>query len=357
MHKYLKSFLVALLCLVCGSFLFGGVKFTVAPISPLFREFMADPYAPSSKFHVVPTLTEDSIPTTVYHVAGGEYIETSFKTKGQANYFNLKAGANIGFLRFEAGFFQIETYLNGGLNTIFELEGATDNLGFDGFYSVGLNIRLWDVIALQGGIHHFSGHWGDEILVSMAKNNSSINLGSISLLEYTRDNSWLFSLSFEPLKTFRLYTAFEIPMKTAWVRPAAHVPSFGVHPYNPDKPQYKHIAGQEGVNPVAYPDEYKAMRVQAGTEIKFPLFSIGSFFVAGDFQLHQDGQTNHQVDSYDQGNHWELTLTVGGGFEFNQGYLDRKIRIEAFYHYGRFPLLNFFYQRGHYISVGLAING
>ncbi|MFA6822128.1 MAG: hypothetical protein WCR26_08070, partial [Sphaerochaetaceae bacterium] len=178
-----------------------------------------------------------------------------------------------------------------------------------------------------------------------------------SLLEYTRDNSWMLSLSIEPIKSLRLYSLFEIPMQAAWVRPAAHVPSYVVKPSDHDKPQYENIAEQEGVSPVAYDDSYLAMRIQAGTEIRFPLFSLGSFFVAGDIQFHQDGQTNHQVDSYDSGKPWEITFTVGGGFEFNQGYFDRKMRIEAFYHYGRFPLLNFLYQRGHYISVGFAING
>jgi len=357
MNKYLKISIVALVCLVCGSPLFSAVKFTPVPNTPLFREFIADPYAPASKFHIVSALTEDSIPNTIYHAEDNQYVEIPFKSEGQANYFNMKAGANIGFLRFEAGFFQIEIYLNGGLNAIFELEGATDLLGFDGFYSAGLSIRLWDVVALQAGIHHFSGHWGDEILAKMAEINPSANLGTMSLLEYTRDNSWLISLSIEPIKTLRFYTAFEIPMQAAWIRPAAHVPSFAVKPKEADKPLYEHIANQEGVTPVEYSDSYLAMRIQAGTEVKFPLLSVGSFFVAGDIQFHQDGQTNHQVNSYDSDNPWEITLSVGGGFEFNQSYFDRRLRIEAFYHYGRFPLLNFFYQRGHYITVGFSVNG
>lgn len=114
MNKYLKISIVALVCLVCGSPLFSAVKFTPVPNTPLFREFIADPYAPASKFHIVSALTEDSIPNTIYHAEDNQYVEIPFKSEGQANYFNMKAGANIGFLRFEAGFFQIEIYLNGG---------------------------------------------------------------------------------------------------------------------------------------------------------------------------------------------------------------------------------------------------
>ncbi len=349
------SILLLVMLTVSTALLFSGVGFKIAPVTPLFREYLADPYAPSSKFNRLTALTEESIPKNIYYVDEGQYAEIPFTHEGQKNYFNLKVGANVGLLRFETGFFQMEAFLYGGLNTLFEFEGATDNLGFDGFYAVGGSLRLWDVVAIQGGIHHFSGHWGDEILKSTAEENSAVNFKDMTLLEYTRDNSWIIAISIEPTKTFRFYSTVEMPQKTAWVRPAAHVPVTGTHP---NKPMQEHIAGQEGVEfEVEYPSSYRALRVQVGSEVRFPLYSLGDFFIAGDFQFHQDGKTLHLMNSYSETNPWEFTMCLGLGFEFNRGYRERKVRLESFYHYGRLPLLNFFFQRGHYVSVGVSISG
>ena len=122
--------------------------------------------------------------------------------------------------------------------------------------------------------------------------------------------------------------------------------------------QHDYITGQEDVETsVAYADSYRAWRLQTGTEVHLPIFTVGSLFLAGDIQFHQDGQTQHQVNGYSPDNPWEITYTVGGGFEFNQGLLDRKFRLEVYYTDGRFPLLNYFYKRSQYVVFGLAISG
>ncbi|MFA7118191.1 MAG: hypothetical protein WC159_05390, partial [Sphaerochaetaceae bacterium] len=122
--------------------------------------------------------------------------------------------------------------------------------------------------------------------------------------------------------------------------------------------QFENITGQEGLSDLtAYDSSYKAWRLQAGLELRFPVWDMGSFFLAGDVQAHQDGQTLHQVGGYDPNNPWEFECTVGGGFEFNQSILGRKMRLECYYHDGRFPLLNYFFQRSKYVVMGIAISG
>lgn len=353
-----RTLLILLITLlfICTVPLFSAVKFTLAPLNTLFREYISDPFAPLTSFRVFSVKNTDGIPNGILAAEAGEYKELPFTEKNDAEhnaFYHFKTGANIGLLRLELGFFQIEGFIHGGISTIFEYHGATDTLGFDGQYGAGVTIRLWDKFAIQGGLHHFSGHWGDEILTRIDG-----DISNIRLLEYTRDNSWLASCSYEPSEKFRYYTSVELPQSSAWIRPGAHVPFYTTTPNSPDKNQHTHITGQEGVETtVPYPESYKAWRVQAGTELRLPLFSLGSLFLASDMQFHQDGKTRHQINGYDVKNPWEVTFTIGGGIELNRGFLNRKFRLEIYYHNGRFPLLNYFYKRSQYVTFGLAVSG
>jgi hypothetical protein len=350
--------LVVTLLLFSLAPLFSKVEFTLMPKSPLFRGYLADPYGPSSKFHLLFAQTQASIPTSALIVQGGQYREIPFTTAAQSSFYSLKAGANVGLLRLKVDFFQVEAFISGGLHTAFELQGDADSLGYDGFYSFGINIKLWDIVTLKGGLHHFSGHWGDEMLLNLAQVNSTLDLSETTFLEYTRDNSWLLSISIEPLDYLRLYGTIEIPMINAYVRPGAHTPFRNHYPWQPEVNFHNYITSGEGTTTtIVYPPSYRALRIQTGVEGKIPLFSIGSIFLAGDFQFHQDGKTLHQIDGYADTNSWEFTFSLGGGFEFNLDKLEQKTRLEIYYLNGRFPLLNYFTTRGHYLTVGITIGG
>ncbi len=347
-------FVVGLLLILTP--LSGGVEFIPIPDSPLYKGYLADLYAPSSKFHLLFAQTSESVPTSALIVKDGEYREVPFTNQPQSSFFSLKAGADVGLLRLKADFFQIEGYISGGLHTVMELRGDSDSLGYDGFYSFGVNIKLWEILTLKGGLHHFSGHWGDEMLFTLAAVNPTLDLSETTFLEYTRDNSWLLALSVEPLEMLRLYTAIEIPMVNAFVRPGAHTPFRNHYPGEPEINFHSYITAGEGVTTtINYPAAYRALRIQVGSEVKIPLFSVGSLFLAGDFQFHQDGQTLHQINSYASENSWEYTFSVGGGVEFASNQLGLKPRMEIYYHHGRFPLLNYFTQRGHYLTFGIAL--
>ncbi|MGH0052874.1 MAG: hypothetical protein ACQ5SW_05755 [Sphaerochaetaceae bacterium] len=334
-------------------------QFEMAPIDPLFREPLADPFSHGTSFRYVSVSDPDSVPHSVLVCEDGQYKEIAFEDddfQEAHNFWHMKSAANIGLLRFTFGPIQMEGYLQGGINTVFQAFGSQDALGFDGMYGAGVTVRLFDIVAIQGGFHHFSGHWGDEILSNLVERG--YDLSSFHLEEYTRGNSWMAGLSLEPTHHLRAYCFAELPMKSAWIRPGVHVPSFVIKPNSTDQSQFEYITGQEGLSGLQpYDDSYKAWRFQYGLEYRIPVSSFGSLFFAGDMQLHQDGQTLHQVNGYSADNPWETEYTVGGGFEFNQSLLGRKFRLEVYYHEGRFPLLNYFFQRSKYLVMGLAING
>lgn len=360
MRKSCFFLLVLLVVLLQGAW---ALSFQWAPVDPLFREPLADPFAPSSSFRSLTVTDESGIPDSVLasNKEDQKYEKLQYDDEGQLGYWQMKSAVNIGVLRVSEGFFQAEGYIQGGLNTLFQKEGTINALGFDGFYGAGVTVRLFDKVAIQGGFHHFSGHWGDEIIGDLLEYNDSIDLygdsATYHLEEYTRGNSWMAGLSVEPTERWRVYCFAELPMRHAWIRPGIHVPASTRKPGSEDS-QFDHITGQENLTGLSpYDSSYKAWRLQAGGELRFPVSDVGSFFLAADVQAHQDGKTKHQVGSYDKDNPWEWEYTAGGGFEFNKGILDRKVRLECYYHDGRIPLLNYFFQRSKYVVMGIAISG
>ena len=355
-------FTLSLVCVICGSSLW-AFSFTWAPIDPLFREPLADPFAKSTTFRYLAVLDESSVPDSILIADSEEnaYTQIPYDDRKLHEYWHMKSAVNIGVLRFDLSSVVLEGYIQGGLNTVFQKKGSINALGFDGMYGAGASVNVYDLVTITAGFHHFSGHWGDEILSDVLERNTELDFWSDDatkrLVEYTRGNSWIAGISIQPSPAWRTYVIAELPMRSAWIRPGVHVPPQTVRPGSEDS-QFDHITGQEGItDTTVYDDSYKAWRVQAGAELRFPILSVGSIFVATDVQAHQDGQTKHMVGMYDKENPWEWTFSIGGGFEFNQGILNRKLRLEVFYHDGRFPLLNYFFQRSRYLTIGLGING
>ena len=339
-------------------------SFEWAPLDPLFREPLSDAFSNATSFRYLRVMDEQSVPDSIL-VANSEtnqYEVVQFDTRILDEYWHMKSAVNVGLLRFSLGFIELEGYLQGGLNTVFQRKGSINALGFDGMYGAGASVRLFEKVVLSAGFHHFSGHWGDEIINDALEMNPTMDFYSdeatLHLVEYTRGNSWIGALSVEPSPHTRGYFIAELPMERAWIRPGIHVPPHSLKPGSGDQNQFDHITGQEGLSDLTHYDEsYKGWRLQGGLEYRLPVLNIGSVFLAGEIQAHQDGKTKHRVGGYDQSNPWKFEYTVGGGFEFNQAPYERKIRLEVYYHDGRFPLLNYFFQRSRYLVMGIAING
>lgn len=341
----------------------GGLAFNLIDSDSLYPEYLADPYSLTSGFKYFQVTNYSGVPQTILASNGTEYVEIPFAHYSESefssrnSFYQIKGFINLSFARLELwDFFKAEVTTNGGINTVFQAFGGTDTLGFDGIWRLAGTLRLFDAISLRYGWHHFSGHWGDETISDLPQPGDADYIPYTHLEEYTRASSHVFGLSANPKPWARLYFEAELPMLESWIRPGIHVPAGFLSPTGDDLAY--HILNQEGlVEEVgSLPASYKAWRLQAGAELRCLLGDWGSLFLAGDFQLHQDGQTLHQVGGYDPENPWEFEYTVGGGLEYEKGFLGRKIRVEAFYHAGRFPLTNYFFLRSDYISVGLAIN-
>jgi hypothetical protein len=341
-----------------------ALSFTWAPLTPLFREGLADPFSDSTAFKYLKVLNDDGVPDSILVADSttNEYKKYKHDTRALDEYWQMKSAVNIGLLRLSTTYLEIEGYLAGGLNTVFQRKGGIDCLGVDGMYGAGISLRIAHTVVLSAGFHHFSGHWGDEIIANAMEINPTLDFYSSTknehLVEYTRGNSWMARISIEPTDLHRLYFIAELPMEKAWIRPGIHVPSYVLKPGSDDVDQFQNMTGQEGLTGLTgYDAAYKAWRLQGGFEIRKPVSTVGLLFFAAEVQAHQDGKTLHQVGGYDARNPWEFEYTIGAGFEFNQGFMDRKFRLEVNYHDGRFPLLNYFFQRSKYITLGLAISG
>lgn len=322
---------------------------------------MADPYGAHTRVGVM--WVQEGIPLDIMasrHGSSpenpGAYEPVRFRTSLQDEnmFMRLKLGDNVSLARLNMGPVRLEAGFSGYLNSVFSLFGGSDVLGFDGSYGIYGAIDFFDIVTIRGGMHHFSGHYGDEII-----DDAILAAGTYGrFVEYTRDNSWYAGISVRPSSSFHLYFDTELPMGTSWLRPAVHVPEHTQVPSGGDKTQAQKTSEQEGIyRPDSYASSYKAWRLNGGLEFRIPVAS-SSFIIAADVQAHQDGQTKHQVGGYDSDNPWEFEFSLGVGFEIPEAVIPgRVLRLEAFYHDGRFPLLNFFYQRSRYISVGIGISG
>ena len=80
--------------------------------------------------------------------------------------YNLKAGANLGVFRNQSEDtkrgWQITA--GGGFHGQFDPVSSEDNVGWDGMFSVSLEMRQNEALAHRIGIHHISSHIGDELI-------------------------------------------------------------------------------------------------------------------------------------------------------------------------------------------------
>lgn len=350
---------------VCAQLRFseGGLSFNLIESDALYPEYVADPYSMSSGLKRLVMMDYASVPQSILASDGTEYVRIPFASYAQSDFahrnsfWQIKGFVNLSFGRIAIkDILAAEVTTDGGLNSVFQAFGGTDALGFDGIWRLAGTVRLFDVVSLRYGWHHFSGHWGDEIIEDLPRQGDADYIAYNNLEEYVRASSHVFGMSVNPFPWARLYFEAELPMEECWLRPGVHVPAGLISPSGDDLAY--HILNQEGLleEVSAYGAAYRAWRLQAGIELRWVFGDWGTLFAAGDFQLHQDGQTLHQVGGYDPANPWEYEYSVGGGVEYGKGLKGRTVRVEAFYHDGRFPLTNFFFQRSRYISVGLAIN-
>ncbi len=112
------------------------------------------------------------------------------------------------------------------------------------------------------------------------------------ITEYTRNNSYLFDVSYQPVRYVKFLVEAELPMHVGWIRPAAHVPQIDQEYQRKKVPDYGkplsgYIYGQEfgsefERNNDSYPSSYKAWRIGLGVEFEVPIPTVGLSYLATD---------------------------------------------------------------------------
>lgn len=387
---------------------FAEFAFDVIPSDgALYKEPLADPYAFVSRIHIQKALESDLRPThirsavTVYNGTTQlptQYINLPYDQGVIANpgeystYLHMRMGVSASLLRFRFEGEKIpsidaEISIAGALNTIFNIFSNSNALEFDGTWFVGANTQVADKYLLRFGMHHFSGHYGDETL-DLFYNNNLIDFNEFSpngesgkinsdfagknpsydyylhnLVEYVRDNYWIIGASADLPYGFRVYGEFEWPWAGVWLRP------FSSNPIGHETQDGLPLIDYVGMSSEGFTEEqvtlekqlktghgYNALRAHTGIEFRYSFKNVGTVFASFDIQFHQDGQTKHMPNSYSPDNPWEKEYSFVGGLELGDLVPGKNVRIEIGYHNGRVNGVNFFYQRSKVVSVGLSIS-
>jgi len=389
--------LILSLCLSFAS----GFEFEIVPAAgPLFKEPVADPYSFVSRIHIQKALDPNQRPTRIkaaVKIVDGSSTTTDYimlpvsdnmvaDPDKYSNYLEMRLGtsASLARVRYDGNekipSIDAELTIGGALNTLFMIFNSSASLGFDGTWMAGASIRVGDVFTIRGGMHHFSGHYGDEILDDFyERNRVDFNNGRKinadfegreegkdyyihNLVEYVRDNYWIVGASVDLPFGLRFYGELEWPFKDVWLRPFSSTPAG--HNTQSGTPLLEYVGGSsEGFTEEQVQDElkrktgtgYNALRAHVGFEFFFDISRAVSVFVSADLQFHQDGQTKHMPNSYSPDNPWEREFSVAGGVELGDVLPGRHVRIELGYHNGRVSTTDWFYQRCEIAYIGLSI--
>jgi len=364
---------------------------------PLHEAYLADPWSATSRFQSIQVqgsgpssirasvIRDDAAEISSYPNATEAisnyacvYQDIPFQDAGSDYlYYGMKIGFNLGLSRLTwigTGQFPtiaVEFSLQGSLNLVFNATGGTDMLGSDGTYFIGANASIGDMISLRIGTHHFSGHYGDEILERLFTYGTNYQLFNpetpqapghiVSLLNYVRQDTLIFGVSFQPATWLRLYAEADIPPATIkTIRPWVHVPQATLD-QNTKSELEDRIGSNEGntdgrISGDEYGAAYRALRLQTGIEFTIPNRYLGDFTLALDIQFHQDGQTLHQVGSYSPANPWDIEYNIVASQQIGSDLNGIAFSLEYMYHSGRFPLKNFFNVPCEYHSFGLGLS-
>lgn len=371
--------------------------FKALVMKPIYEPYMADQWSVETRAQYI-------------NLLGGDYLyQVLLCTRYEAgredryhNYDRIQEGAREDFIMEEANFrdedngvkqlyrvktgfsfsalrvsykdvVSAEACVQGALNLVFDANGGTDCLGFDGIYFYGLNASVYDgLFSFRIGRHHYSGHYGDEIEESfMLRKDEKGRVyanrflmgreegGYISrFVQYVRQDSLVIGLSSRPLPWLRVYAEADVlTPRMHRVRPWLLVPE-GTMEDDCDHTLEQGIGCSEGVyasegesRKAPYSKSYKAMSFNFGVEVEVPIEKVGSVVLAFDMKLNQEGQTAYQIGAYSEDNPWDVDYNVLLGLSLEGS----GVTAELIYHNGRVPLMNFFWKHCSYWSAGFSI--
>lgn len=381
-----RIIVVCVLLLVALSFSFGDFSFSLFSKDTLYKPYYADSFNAMTRFEYLTLINSygpSQILATVERETDVVYENDPVDVSKRENvvmekisfqeadkwkkYLRMKVGTTIGLLRFEKGIFKAEFNLQGALNLVFNAKSHTDLIGFDGIYFLGFNISLFDNLKIRTGMHHYSGHYGDEImeeffcvddqkgrLIADRKSYPWGTPGHITrLVDYVGQDSLLIGLSYEFDFGLRLYAEADIlPFAMNAVRPWMLCPEgrIGLDSEIKNDPLDDWVNQTENHSradrKAPYKDAYQGLAFNVGAEFRTS-FGLNLGF---DARITQEGQTLYQIGAFSSDNPWTIDYNVVLGQEFGS----ESFKAEVVYHSGRFPLTNFFWHPCQYVSVGFS---
>lgn len=374
--------------------IFKDVELTYITLSPLYKEPIADDWSfnfSAQSLSCISGGVNSVLVQTKYEEGrencylnfdkvNGEYIETyvhemaHFSDSYAKSFIQLKPGISLGFLKLGFGDFTIEGNIRLGGNAVIENANVCDVFGFDGMYGYGVNFAYKNRICMHAGLHHFSGHIGDEVQLrvlesSDEKDRSYMDRMQLSeteggyinkFFEYVRQDSFILAVSWQPNNFLRIYSQADINLSDMnTIRPWILVPNGIMSTEEPGSSLIERIGTAEddidsnaSERAYKYSDNYKGFIFNFGIEFSKKLSNIGTLSLAYNCRINQEGQTYYQYNTYKDSNPWYFDHTVVASFAIK----DSPLCLEAKYHNGQFPLLNFVHVRDSYFSLGASIH-
>ena len=377
-----KIILLLILILVVSTSVFANLDIKPLSFDPIYEAYNSSLWSTKLRFQYLMLLNEsgpDSVLVSTPYDSSKHYHNETEETKkydyvydtmnfrtpgsGQTSYLRLSSGLNVGICKvsYESDnlpTIQAEFSLQGSLNTVFESAGSTDLLGFDGVYFLGLNLGVGDMFTLRAGIHHYSSHYGDEIIESvyeygdnkdklLADNDSTI------ILNYVRQNAIVVGASLKPTSWIRFYSEVNaLPKNLLRIRPGIFAPD-STENKEGSNTQVGEVYPSEG-NPggrlTPYGNGYFNMRFNAGVELNYDVPLLGELVFGYDIELIQEGQTKYQVGAYSPNNPWDIEHNISVSQKIGDD-----LALDVIFHSGRFPLNNLYNFNCKFVSIGFSI--
>lgn len=354
----MKKLLLSALLILLAASLFADFTFELVPSKPLYPSSLVDPVSSLTGVHfLMETKSEETNNIFLYNKSEKEY-ETydyldwndSFKKN-----MHLSAGGNFALFRCSWDDIQVEFLGQAGLNSIFSLGGDKDMLGMDGTYFAGFDANLFNMFAVKAGIKHYSGHWGDEILIKAGKKmmDDGLDTRDYNYYEFVRDNQWKLGVAFTGLENLNVSLSLEAPLPNSNVRPFLDTPDslkdVNGNSYYEENPDQAAKRGELG-------PFYHAFIAKLEAQYTLPINNELDAVFGGNIKMHQEGITNYTIDKTDDNPlKWDVEYTLIASLIMKNVVSDHGVSLDFIFHDGRFPLLNYNFKHSQYFSIGLSL--
>lgn len=352
----MKRILSILICLILATSLFASFSFTLGPNKPFFSSFSSDLLSSHSRLEALKVAdsnfegnyirfdkNESGVP--------GEYYEEflNYNEDKDSLFLHLQTGGSTSLFRFSfSPFVELDLTISAHLSSIFYLLRGNDLLGFDGVYVMGAEAKVLDKILLRGGIRHFSGHIGDEVLTSLYNRKPELIRAQMTAIVL---DSYELTLGYydEEFPYIKGAIGLIIPQKESYMEPFVHRPDWIISggKANSERDPSSYAARGD------YGKDYNALTYYGELTLTMP-FSKGEVFFSFLPTLYENGKTNHTLDPSDDSNKMELSYELRLGLILKGTNINTS--VEIFYINGRFPLLNMYWKHGSQFGFGFSMN-